>query len=246
MKTPHNTKTGHDTIAAEPAQNCHPAPKWAALVNDKPTAAPSQKLLVRVLKHQAGVPKDHVLVRDHGTEHDVVLNDDDEIDLLDGNVFYSVPRCDYCPRGGCPAPAKVAFFIDDRFEETRREHTFQSLMDLFVIERDVPLIRDRISPHDEPISSDSCISYGDGPVFFTRICAPSETVEITINGEKYPIRRGKYSVSQIKHTAVPPVPPEDTLVQVIDKKLVPLTGDACITVIGCEVFASNCPSGGAS
>lgn len=241
-----DSKQGCGTAVAKHAPSCCPAPKWAALVDDKPTSAPSQKLLVRVLKHQAGVPADHVLVRDHGTEHDVVLNDDDEIDLVEGNVFYSVPKCDSRPRGGCPAPAKLAFFINDRFEETRRNHTRQSLLDLFGIHSEVTLFRDRVSPDDQPITSDSRITYDDGPVFVTRGGEPSSTVQITINGDKYQIRPGKHSVSAIKQTAIPPVPPEDILSQVIDKKLVPLAADGSVLVKGCEVFVSNCPSGGAS
>src|SRR5687768_3162966 len=96
---PMNTHTVHpdglDTAEENNTPNCQPASKWLALLNDESVHAPTQRVKARVIKDQAGVSASHALVRDHGSEHDVAFDDDDVLDLAEGNVFYTVARCDY-------------------------------------------------------------------------------------------------------------------------------------------------------
>jgi len=73
-----------------------------------------------------------------------------------------------------------------------------------------------------------------------------ELVNITINGKDYPVRPGNHPVAQLRTIPTPNIPPEDNLCQMIDGDLKPLDNHGRIDIKGGEVFASNCPSGGAS
>jgi len=71
-------------------------------------------------------------------------------------------------------------------------------------------------------------------------------VEITINGKNYQVRLGNHPVAQLKTIPNPNIPPEDTLCQMVNGVLTPLDQHAHVDIKGGEIFASNCPSGGAS
>lgn len=143
--------------------------KWNSLVNDTLTIAPNRKLSAKVLKTQAGAPSDHILVRDHGSNNDVAFEDGDQIDLAEGNCFFTVPRCEYVARGGCAAPAKLVWFIDDRPEITLREkQTGRNLRELFGLSVATRLFRDLESPNDKQVGLDDELIFADGPVFYSR------------------------------------------------------------------------------
>ena len=183
-----NTQSVHadslGTAAGNHTSNCQPASKWLALVNDENVHAPTQRVKARVLKDQAGVPADHVLVRDHSSEHDVAFGDDDVLDLAEGNVFVTMTRCDYQPRGGCPAPAKLAWFIDDHPEVTlRSEQTGRTLRELFGLTVAARLFRDNESSHDESVGPEMALRFTDGPVFYTRRAGVGLT--ITVNKQTF-------------------------------------------------------------
>jgi hypothetical protein len=101
-------------------EQCRPLPKWAAKIEDQFIPAPGRRVEVRVLKEQANIPSGNILVRDVDGEHDVPLQDDQAVDLAEGNVFYAVPADEAPKPGHHHAPAKMAFFIDDRPEDTFR------------------------------------------------------------------------------------------------------------------------------
>lgn len=71
----------------------------------------------------------------------------------------------------------------------------------------------------------------------------NSTVEITINGNPYQIRRGRHSVAEIK--TLGNVPLTDDLEQVINGQLTLLPDDGHVVIHGQEVFASH-PKTGAS
>lgn len=71
-------------------------------------------------------------------------------------------------------------------------------------------------------------------------------VLITINGKGYHVLPGRHSVVQLKNLAEPKIPEEDTLCIIIDGIPKPLENKGHVEIRGGEVFASNCPSGGAS
>src|SRR2546426_203631 len=113
-----STATGKAAGLAEHAQNCSPAPKWAALVDDELIPMPQQFVKASVIKAQAQIPSDFALVRDHDSPEDTILPDDETVDFAKGNVFYRMETCDAKPRGHCHAPPKLALFVDDRPEVT--------------------------------------------------------------------------------------------------------------------------------
>lgn len=126
------TPAGHGTAVENPTLTCQPASKWLAQISDQTVNAPDRHVKVQVLKDQANVPASHVLVRDHGSSHDVAFDDDATLDLAEGNVFFTMPRCEYEPRGGCVAAAKRAWFIDDEAEVTfRTDQDGRTLRSLF-------------------------------------------------------------------------------------------------------------------
>jgi hypothetical protein len=161
-------QSGQADASAE-HQHSRPQPKWAADIEDQYIPSPERKVKVRVLKDQASIAPDNVLVRDQDGENDVPLNDDQVIDLAAGNVFYAVPACDAPKPANCQQIPKLAFFVDDRLEITMRANqTGATLRELFGFTPEVQLFRDFESPHDEPIGPDQAANFADGPVFYTR------------------------------------------------------------------------------
>lgn len=73
-----------------------------------------------------------------------------------------------------------------------------------------------------------------------------EKVTITINNTLYEVRSGVHPVAQIKTIPNPNIPPSDVLCQLVGTELKPLDHNARIDIKGGEIFASHCPSGGAS
>ncbi|MBI3408708.1 MAG: hypothetical protein HY040_10165 [Planctomycetes bacterium] len=150
-------------------QTCGPQPKWAAQIEDQHVPAPQRTVKVKVLKDQANIASENILVRDHGGDHDVPLDDEQVIDLAQGNVFYAVPACEAPNPPACHATPKLAFFVDDRPEVTfRADQNGTTLRELFGFTPEVRLFRDYESPHDQPIGLDGPVNFGDGPVFYTR------------------------------------------------------------------------------
>ena len=79
---------GQTVGLVEHAQNCSPAPKWAALVDDEPIPMPRQLVTVAVIRAQAEIPPGSVpVVRDYDSPDDTVLGNEETIDLAKGNVF---------------------------------------------------------------------------------------------------------------------------------------------------------------
>lgn len=157
-----NAPAGHD-------KQGHPTAKWAAKIEDQYTASPKRVVKVLVLKEQANIPTECVLVRDYDGEGDVALKNEEEVDLGQGNVFYAVPA-DEVPAAcaGNKGP-KLAYFVDDRPEETQRaDQTGKTLRDLFGFTPEVLLFRDYESPIDQPIGLDDKANFHDGCVFYTR------------------------------------------------------------------------------
>jgi hypothetical protein len=220
------------------------APRRFALINDRIITAPRQKVPVSVLRALASIPSDQALVRDHGSPHDVVLDDDATVDLNDGNVFYTRARCDGSPVSACDAQAKLAFAVDDQFElSAAAELPFEAFLALFGLAAGHELFRDFESPNDEPITPGSTIRFKDGPVFYTRGQPHTKRVEITIDGVKHKVAPGKMTVAEIKK--IGRIPPADELTQNIAGKLTPLADDATVCIEGGEEFVSH-PRCGAS
>lgn len=146
-----------------------PAPKHAAVINDRLVPMPGQMVPVGVLRHQGQVPAGHVLVRDHNCEYDPVIADDAMVDLSLGNVFYSVPRCEAPGEEACAEPAKLAFVVDDRWEVVVvPNQTGRSVRDLFNLNQELELLRDFEAPDDVVIEDATAVRFQDGAVFRTR------------------------------------------------------------------------------
>lgn len=164
----------------ENIDQCRPASKWAAAINDQHVPTPQQKVRVSVLKAQGAVPENHTLFRDVSPKSDVPLNNDEVVDLADGNVFYSRKGCFEPPATPCSGKPKRAWFVDDQHEETLNpQQTGQTIRDLFSLESDQCLLRDFDSPNDRPIKNGDELKFADGPVLITR-CVESKPQEITI------------------------------------------------------------------
>jgi hypothetical protein len=71
-------------------------------------------------------------------------------------------------------------------------------------------------------------------------------VTITINGKDYQVHAGNHPVKQLKTIPTPNIPDAETLCVMSDGVPQPLDNKAHIDIKGGEIFASNCPSGGAS
>jgi hypothetical protein len=217
--------------------------KWFFTVDDQRIPAPLQQISEAILRAQASVPADRVLVRDHNSADDEVIAADSSVNLVDGNVFYTVARYDARPPAPCKAPAKLALSVDDEVEEILSGHqTGQSVRDLFEIKSDHALYRDHESPVDQAIGPKDAVHYGDGPVFYTR--AVHEFVEIKIDAKPYKIKAGDHAVTELKQIGGVPVTLQ--LDQIINGTFVPLADTATVCITGGEVFISHPRDGGSS
>lgn len=164
----HST-SGRSDAPAQHHGACQPAPKWAAVVNDTFVLLPQQRLTARLIKQQADVNGDAVLIRDHGSSNDVPFEDESQLNLAEGNVFYTLARCEVKPASGCPGPAKFAFVVNDQVEQTlASRQTGRSIRELFGFAPSARLFRDYESPNDSAIGLDDAVEFTDGPVFYTR------------------------------------------------------------------------------
>ena len=229
---------GRGEPAAEHAQNCSPAPKWAALVDDEPIPMPRQLVKVGVIKAQAEISPGSVLIRDYDSPDDTVLGNEETVDLAKGNVFYTEPACDVKPRGNCHAPPKLALFVDDRPEVTINPHqTGKSIRELFGFKDDVSLFRDYESPHDEPIGLEEAAPFDKGPVFYTR--RQHTKLEIIVNNKRFTEAEGvKHHMTGLQIAALVSDTPHNTEVFKLPKKgepePVPLDKEICIE--NCDEF----------
>ncbi|MGA2279770.1 MAG: hypothetical protein ABSG80_05650 [Verrucomicrobiota bacterium] len=229
---------GRGEPEAEHAQNCSPAPKWAALVDDEPIPMPRQLVKVGVIKAQAEIPPNFVLVRDYDSPDDTVLADGETVDLAKGNVFYRLAACDVKPRGQCSAPPKLALIVDDRAEVTINPHqTGKSIRELFGFKDDVLLFRDFESPRDESISLEEAAPFDKGPVFYTR--RQHTQLEIIVNNKRFTEAEGvKHHMTGLQIAALVSDNPRNTEVFRLLKKgepePVPLDKEICIE--NCDEF----------
>lgn len=188
MKTTEQ-KEGCGDTAAEHAQNCRPAPKRAIVVNDQLFPMPGRHVKVAAIKEQAGIPKDHALIRDHNSPHDVIMPENGTADLAEGTVFYSMPACDIDPRPGCEVPAKRVIDVGDRWEiVVKPDQSGRFIRDLFNLPDEVELLKDFESPNDEVIGDDTALNLADGEVFCTRKRA--DLLTIIVNKKSFNSTQG--------------------------------------------------------
>lgn len=158
--------------------------KWIASVDDVPIPMPRRRVRVSLVRELASIPEDYVLVRDHNSPQDVVLLDDQEIDLAEGNVIYRIKRCDVKPRGLCGEEAKRAWAVNDVVEVTIRSTlSGKSLRELFALPQNSHVYRDTEGPNDTPVSPDDELRFEDGPVFISR--EAQSTLKITVNSQVF-------------------------------------------------------------
>ena len=229
------TTTGQTTGLAEHAQNCSPAPKWAALVDDEPLPMPRQLVKVAVIMAQAEIPAGFVLLRDYDSPDDTVLTDEETVDLAQGNVFYRLPACDASPRGHSNAPPKLALFVDDRPEVTiNPNQNGRTIRELFGFKDDVSLYRDYESPHDQPIGLDEAAPFDKGPVFYTR--RQHTQLAIIVNNKRFTESEGvKHQMTGLQIASLVSETPRNTEVFKLPRKgeqgepeQVPLDKEICI------------------
>jgi hypothetical protein len=163
LKGKQTVKTKHETTVNNGV--CDKQAKWAALVDDVVIPSPQREVRINVLKSQAVIGDEFVLVRDHNSPLDVVLDDKGKVDLAEGNVFYRLTRHQVRPRDGCTSPPKLAYFVNDRAEITiNPNQSGKTLRELFSLSPDVVLFRDFESPNDEAIeSNDEVLFRCDSP-----------------------------------------------------------------------------------
>jgi len=198
MDTHSENQQGHGTAGAEHVQSCGSAPKWAALVGDRLFPMPRRKLAARDILDQTGSGQDVVLVRDHGGVHDLTFEDDGHVDLGDGNVFRTVPRCEARPNTHCTEPAKRAFVCDDEWEVTLvSKQTGKTLKRLLGFPTGAVLLRDYESPNDRPINDDESVEFQEGPVFTCRAEGGGNGTKIIVNGREKTVEAKRISYAEL-------------------------------------------------
>lgn len=217
------------------AEHCsRSAAKWSVVIDDIGYPAPRRIIAVSVLKSQANICDGDVLIRDHNSPNDIVLNEDQTIDLVNGNVFYTQARCDIQPREVCQSPPKLAYFVDDAFQLTiNPTQTEVTVKALFALPANAILVRDFRSPTDELIAYAAPISFRDGPVFVTRNLKPS--LRITVNHRPFTEADGvNVEMTGLAIASlVFPEDPRNTKVQLGEQ----LIGhDEEVKIRGCEAF----------
>ena len=208
---------GHGEPVEKHAQDCCPAPKRAIVVNDGLIFMPGRHVKVAAIREQAAIPKDHALIRDHNSPHDVIMPENGTADLAEGTVFYSVPACEVKPRPGCDAPAKRAVDVDDRWEVvTKADQMGREIRDLFGLSEEIELLMDFKSPDDEVIGDDTAVDLREGEVFRTR--KRKNLLTIIVNKKKFNSTQGvKPEMTGMEIAALVYDKPENTVVSQINK-----------------------------
>jgi hypothetical protein len=235
-------KLDHPTAGRSDAPTQHPensqrTPKWAAVVNDALVLLPRQHVTVRLIKQEAGTPAELTLVRDHGSPNDIPFEDEAELNLAEGNVFYTLPRCEVKPPNGCIAAPKLAFVTNDHAEQTLNPgQTGRSLRELFGFSPTVRLFRDYESPHDTLIGLDDAVNFPDGPVFYTRRADVGLT--IIVNKQTFNEADGVKPRMTGREIAslVSPQPDKTEVTRQKGKERIPVGLDEIIEIKGCEEF----------
>ncbi|MDB5386795.1 MAG: hypothetical protein JWM11_2441 [Planctomycetaceae bacterium] len=216
---------------------CENAAKWGAVVDDLVIAAPRRVVSASVIKAQASVPDDFVLVRDHNSPNDVVLRDEDQVDLAHGNVFYRLKRCEVQPANPCHDAAKLAFIVDDRAEiTTRGEQNGKMLLELFGLALHTQLVRDFEGSHDHSVALDATVKFVDGPVFYSRQFESG--LKITVNARVFTEHEGVESsmTGLAIATLVYPDKPSETRVVFLSDNSREVSLTETVHIKGCESF----------
>jgi hypothetical protein len=218
------------------ASKCREPQRFAS-INDTKIAAPQRIVPEAVLRAQAGIPPDHVLMRDHNSPHDPVIKRGSAVDLNDGNVFYSIPECDVPnDQEACTADPKLSYSINDRLETTtRRDQTGQTLRDWFGLGAEVELFRDYESPIDEPISDDGEAEFSNGSAFITR---PAKGLKIVVNNK--PFRESDGVADPMRGRAIAALvnrtPDKTDVFRVKDSEQIPIGLDEAVAIANCDEF----------
>lgn len=229
---------GRSDAPTQHSETCQHLPKWAVVVNDTLVLLPRQHVTAWLIKEEAGTPAELTLVRDHGSPNDVPFEDEAELNLAQGNVFFTVPRCEAKPAKGCMATPKLAFVTNDHAEQTLNPHqTGRSLRELFGFAPAVRLFRDYESPHDTSIGLDDVVSFPDGPVFYTRRAGVGLT--ITVNKQTFGEADGVKERMTGREIAslVSPQPDKTEITRHKGKERIPVGLDETIEIKGCEEFS---------
>jgi len=171
-----------------------PPAQWAAVVGDRLVPLP-RHLKAKDILFEAGAVPGSPLIRDYDSSHDVVLPDDAEVDLAEGNVFRTERQGTPGDGAQIDAPPKLAFVVDDAWEITiRPDQTGQILRDLFKITPEALLLRDYKDPHDVEIENNERVAFADGPVFRTRV--GHVTVKVNTKPVSVPLRETAHALKQ--------------------------------------------------
>lgn len=224
-------------VRMDRASECDRPSKWAALVEDTVIPLPERKVSAEVIKAQASVPLEKMLVRDRNSPDDEIFKGGDLVDLAEGNVFYTLAECEAQPRGECSAPPKLAWFVDDRPEVTiRGVQTGETLRELFSLALHSKLIRDHEGPADEPVDLTSTVSFADGPVFYTR--QVEAILSITVNARVFTEVDGVRKVMSGREIAslVYPDAPNETRIFLVSGGGREIGLDEKVEIHDCELF----------
>ena len=231
-----HTTTGRSDAPAQHPETCQRSPKWAAVVNDILVLLP-QHVTARLIKEEAGIPAELTLVRDHGSPNDIPFDDEAKLNLSEGNVFYTLPRCEVKPANGCVAPPKLAFVINDHAEQSLNpRQSGRSLRELFGFAPTVRLFRDYESPNDTAIGLDDVVEFPDGPVFYTRRADVGLT--IAVNKQTFGEADGVKTHMTGREIAslVSPQPDKTEVTRHKGTGRIPVGLDETVEIKGCEEF----------
>ncbi|MGO9111664.1 MAG: hypothetical protein ACLP9L_20760 [Thermoguttaceae bacterium] len=168
--------------------------EWAAVVGGRLVPLP-RRLKAKDILFEAGAAPGSPLIRDYDSPHDVVLPDDADVDLAEGNVFRTEREGTPGDGAKSDAPPKLAFVVDDAWEIViRSDQTGQTLRDLFKIPPEAVLLRDNKDPYDVVIQDDVHVTFVDGPVFRTHV--GSVTVKVNTKPVHVPLRGTALALKQ--------------------------------------------------
>lgn len=184
---------------SSPQDARHPSAKQVIVLDDTLYPMPRPKMVARDILDQAGASADVVLKRDYNSTIDHVFADDEEVDLRQGNVFKTAPRCAPVACNIPDARPKLAFVLDDAWEITVNPHqTGHSIKRLMGLPDDAKLMRDFESPIDQPIADDEKVAFQDGPVFTVK----DFSLTIKVNNNAVTVAKRRMTGLEIKQAAI--------------------------------------------
>lgn len=212
-------------------------PLLPLIINGQAFEWKEQYVTGKELKEMAGIPfPTELFLSIKRPWEDELIENDKRVDLARPEIEHF-----YCKK-------KLEFFINETKHEWFKQYItgFDLRKIAVATEADKILLAIERPWEDEVIEDETQVDLARPGIerFIIKKHDEDLNVTIEINEVRYPVKRGKYTVSEIKK--IGGLPQTYVLEELINGKLTPLADDATVLIKGCEIFFGHVRDGSSS